>query len=392
MAALTFLAARAVPGGFWVALLGGVPLARAAQERGGSGGYAASIASLIETSALMGPARLGIAVPHAASAPALGILYGRGARFVWLAAAGAAVRFAYYLVTTAFYVVVLVGLDAYVGTYERFRELLGFLPAGQTAALEATAIGLALWSAGAGVIQAWVLRRGLRRWPESVRIEATPAIEGGARARPRVEPRMVVGAAALAFAVTLLGTDPLVLGLVGVWLGAVWVLARCGVRPLVGGLALATPLALSTLGFALAGGIGPALGARRAARVALLVLIAVWLRAAAGEEGLRAVSALLVRRLRRVRTVALAGLVLGASAGAADYASSVRRLGARLRGARKRPVHVVDAVIDWVGDEGARLPARARAAPRCAWDRRATGLAVAAVALVAATPVAWVGL
>ena len=391
MAALTFLAARAVPGGFWVALLGGLPLARAGQQRGRSGGYAASIASLIETSALMGPARLGIAVPHAASAPALGVLHARGARFLLLAAAGAAVRFAYYLVTTAFYVSVLVGLDAYVGTYERVRDLLGFLPPGQAAALGATALALALWSAVAGLIQAWVLRRGLRRWPEAQPVATSGAVARAAPSRPRVEPRAVVGAAGLAFAVTLLSTRPLVLGLGGVWLGAAWLLGRCGIRSLLGGLALAAPLALSTLGFALAGGIGVALGTRRAARVALLVLIAVWIRAAAGPEGMRTVSVLLVRRLRRVRTVALAGLVLGASAGAADFRGSVRRLGARLRAARKRPVHVVDAVIDWVSDEGERLPAHVRAATAADWDRRATALVVAAGALVAAAPIAWAG-
>lgn len=387
VAALTFLAARAVPGGFWVALLGGVPLARAAQRRGRSAGYAAALASLIETSALMGPARLGIAMPHAASAPALGSLYARGARFLWLALTGAAVRFAYYMVTTAFYVAVLIGLDAYVGTYERVRDVLAFLPSGQAAAVGATVLGLALWSAGAGVIQAWVLRRGLRRWPAGSPAEATPPTDRGARSRPRVEPRAVVATATLAFALTLLSTAPWALGLVAAWLTVAWVLARCGARSLLGGLALAAPLALSTLGFALAGGIGLELGARRAARVALLVLVAVWLRAAAGEEGLRAVSVLLVRRLRRVRTVALAGLVLGASAGAADFAGSARRLGARLRSARKRPAQVVDAVIDWVGDEGARLPVRARPAPRFAWDRRSTALVLAAVALAAATAV-----
>ena len=74
VAAMTFLAARAVPGGFVVALAAGVPLARAAERNGARAGYATAGASLVETVAVMGPARIGIPVPHAASAPALGSL------------------------------------------------------------------------------------------------------------------------------------------------------------------------------------------------------------------------------------------------------------------------------------------------------------------------------
>ncbi|MDP8968475.1 MAG: hypothetical protein M3N04_07740, partial [Actinomycetota bacterium] len=162
---MTFLAARAVPGGFVVALAGGVPLARAAQRHGTRAGYAAAGASLIETMAVMGPARMGIPVPHAASAPALGTLERRGAALVALALAGAAIRFGYYIATSAFYVLVLVGLDAYAGTYEAIRETLTFLPPGDAAPLVMTAAFLLVWSLVAGLIQAWVLRRGLRRWP-----------------------------------------------------------------------------------------------------------------------------------------------------------------------------------------------------------------------------------
>ncbi|HEV2060144.1 MAG TPA: hypothetical protein VGR11_12370, partial [Solirubrobacteraceae bacterium] len=122
VAALTFLAARAVPGGFVVALAGGVPLARAAHRHGARAGYAAAGASLIETMAVMGPARMGIPFPHAASAPALGSLERRGAALLALALTGAVIRFGYYLATSAFYVLVLVGLDAYAGTYEAMRR------------------------------------------------------------------------------------------------------------------------------------------------------------------------------------------------------------------------------------------------------------------------------
>ena len=357
VSALTFLVARAVPGGYWVALAGGVPIARAGQ-RGAREGYATAGASLVETTAVMGPARLGIAVPHAASAPLLGVLDRRGAGYLWLALVGALVRYVYYLFTFAFYIWVLVGLDAYTGTYESARDLLPFLPAGEAAAIWVTAVGMLFWSVGAGLIQAWVIRRGLRRWPQDPEVDAVeperePA-QTDARAAVR-DPRVVVGVAALLIVLALATTEPLMLAVVAGLLTVVWALSTAGLRPLAGGLALAAPLALSTLAFGLVGGIGQAQALQRTARVALLVLIAVWMRAAAGPDGLRDVSLRLVRRLPRVRTLALTAAVLGASAGAADYGASGRRLGARLRATRKRPAPVLDAVLLWIGNEASQL-------------------------------------
>lgn len=367
VAALTFLVARAIPGGYWVALTGGVPLARAGQ-RGGREGYATAGASLVETTAVMGPARLGIAVPHAASAPLLGILDRRGAGYLVLAAAGALVRYLYYLLTFAFYVWVLVGLDAYTGTYESGRGLLPFLPAGEAAAIWVSAVGLVFWSAGAGLIQAWVIRRGLRRWPEDADVEVEVVDPEREPAQTNAsaagwDPRVVVTVATLLIALALVSTAPLMLAVVAGLLAVLWALSTAGLRPLAGGLALAAPLALSTLAFGLVGGIGEAEALRRTARVALLVLIAVWLRAAAGPDGLREVSLRLVRRLPRVRTLALTAAVLGASAGAADYGASGRRLGARLRATRKRPAPILDAVLLWIGNEASQLP-RGRSAAR----------------------------
>ncbi len=113
------------------------------------------------------------------------------------------------------------------------------------AALWLTFASLVVWSLGAEVIQAWVIRRGLRRWTaeESVAAPAQPRSERPAKAQARPH-----------------------------------------------ALALALPLALSTLAFGLVGGIGAGPAARRASRVALLVLIAVWLHSSAGSQGLRAVS------------------------------------------------------------------------------------------------------
>ena len=46
VAVVSFLAARAAPsGGFWIALAGGVALARVAQRRGARTGFGASIAA-----------------------------------------------------------------------------------------------------------------------------------------------------------------------------------------------------------------------------------------------------------------------------------------------------------------------------------------------------------
>ncbi len=376
---MTFLAARAVPGGFAVALAGGVPLARAAQRHGARAGYAAAGASLVETMAVMGPARMGIPVPHAASAPALGALERRGAALLALALAGAAIRFGYYIVTSAFYVLVLVGLEAYAGTYEAIRETLAFLPAGDAAAIIMTAAFLGVWSLGAGLIQAWVVRRGLRHWSDAGpelgdRATVTPDRRGLA------DPRAVVGAGLVAIAITLATTEPVALALVAGWLAVAWLIVRAGWRSFAGGLALAAPLALSTLAFGLVGGLAGELALRRAARVALLVLIAVWLRSAAGADGLREISLRAVRGLRRLPTLALAARVLGASAGVGDYGDSARRLGRRMRAARKRPSPLFGAVLGWIVSEARLLP-RAEAGAVAHWSRAETALIVAAVGL-----------
>lgn len=390
VAAMTFLAARAVPGGFVVALAGGVPLARAAERHGARAGYATAGASLVETLAVMGPARMGIPVPHAASAPALGSLERRGAALLVLALVGAAIRFGYYIATSAFYVVVLVGVDAYTGTYAAIRETLSFLPPGDGAALAMTAAFLGIWSLGAGLIQAWVIRRGLRRWsnaePELGERPVTRPDRGG-----RVDPRVATAAGLVAIVVALASTEPLTLALVALWLAVAWLVVRAGARNLLGGLALAAPLALTTLAFGLTGGLGAELAVRRALRVALLVLTAVWLRSAAGADGLRSVSLRAVRRLRRLPTLALAASVLGASAGIGSYGDSARRLGRRMRSARKRPGALLGAVLAWIASEAGQLPRPAEGEPAAtSWSRVESTLVVSAVGLTVLTVIALV--
>lgn len=377
VSALTFLVARAVPLGWTVGVAGGVPLARAAQRHGARAGYATATASLVETMAIMGPARMGIPVPHAASAPLLGALERRRSSLLTLALAGAAVRTGYYALTSAFSIAVLIGLDAYLGSYERLRETLGFLPAGRAAALWLTFASLVAWSLGAGLIQAWVIRRGLRRWTLGT-TDASLGRPGPAPARaaaPRRHAGAFVALAIAAFGATLASTDARALGAIALLLAVAWTLTAAGWRTLGRGLALALPLALSTLAFGLVGGIGGGQAARRAARVALLVLIAVWVHSAAGSQGLRAASLRLVRRLRRVPVLALAGTVLGASASAEDFGGAARRLIARLRAVARRPIPVLDASLAWLAEESARLaaPAPQRAHPRRRAGWPATG-------------------
>ena len=63
---VSFLAARAAPtGGFWIALAGGVALARVAERRGARLGFGASAAAMLETVAIIGPARLGVPLTQA---------------------------------------------------------------------------------------------------------------------------------------------------------------------------------------------------------------------------------------------------------------------------------------------------------------------------------------
>ena len=84
VAVVSFLAARAAPtGGFWVALAGGVALARVAQRSGARLGFGASIAAMLETVAIMGPARFGVPLTQAATAPMLGRLEARGWAVLW---------------------------------------------------------------------------------------------------------------------------------------------------------------------------------------------------------------------------------------------------------------------------------------------------------------------
>ncbi len=362
VAVVSFLAARAAPtGGFWIALAGGVALARVAQRRGARLGFGASAAAMLETVAIIGPARFGIPFTQAATAPMLGRLEARG----WGAAAQVlvcgAVRLLHNAATTAFFIWVITGgLDAYAGTYDALGRRVG-LEVGTADALVLTGAGLVVWSVFASTVQVLVYRRGLRGWDD--RALSWVAAPGGPQSRTaaeqpserrRFDPRAVALAAAVAFALLLSSTSWPLLAAVALWLALAWIAARPDRDPVPTGLAFAAILAGGALIFSLGGGLGVDTALRRTARAALLVLVATWLRGAAGAEGLREVARRMLGRLRWVPGAPEAGQVLDQISSEGRIADAGRNLAGRLGAVSKRPVPFLDAVLDWVVEESSQ--------------------------------------
>ncbi len=359
---VSFLAARAAPsGGFWIALAGGVALARVAQQRGARLGFGASAAAMLETVAIIGPARFGIPFTQAVSAPMLGRLEARGWTVVAQVLACAVVRVLHNAVTTAFFIWVITGgLDAYVGTYDALARRVG-LEVGTADALILTAAGLVVWGAFASTIQVLVYRRGLAGWDAAAadlpheRAITLPNVRRVGPRNPsrRFDPRAITVAAAIAFTLLLASTSWLLLSAVALWLAIAWLAARPDKEPLKTGLAFAAILAGGALIFSLGGGLGLDTALRRASRAALLVLVATWLRGAAGAEGLREVSRRALGRLRRLPAAPEAAAVLDQIASEGRIVAAGRTLAARVSGVEKRPVPFLDAVLGWVVAESA---------------------------------------
>jgi hypothetical protein len=372
VAVVSFLASRAAPtGGFWIALAGGVALARASERRGARLGFGASAAAMLETVAIIGPARFGIPLTQAASAPMLGRLEARGIGLLPQILACAAIRLLHNTATTAFFIWVIAGgLDAYAGTYDAIGRRLG-IEVGTADALALTGAGLLAWAAFASTVQVLVYRRGLHGWDKAAaesdawnidrQIDGKRSTrEAGTRRKPRFNPRAVVVAATLGFAALLSGTSWPLLGTVALLLAIAWGAARPDREPIPAGLAFAAILGAGAAVFALGGGLGLDEAARRATRAALLVLVATWMRAAAGAEGLRQVSRAVLGRLRRTPAAPEAAQVLDeiSSESEGRLMESGRSLADRLGGVRKRPLPFVDAVLAWVVAESERHPGR----------------------------------
>jgi len=377
VAVVSFLAARAAPtGGFWIALAGGVALARVAERLGARLGFGASAAAMLETVAIIGPARFGVPLTQAVSAPILGRLHARDVGFWPQLLACATVRLLHNAATTAFFIWVITGgLDAYAGTYDALGRRIG-IEVGTADALALTLISLLAWSAFASTVQVLVYRRGLRAWAQEEperqhRAEAAPPKWQGFVAENatfschpgRFDPRAAAAAAVAAFVVLLSGTAWVVLAAVGGWLALVWLLARAERDPVPAGLVFAALLAAGAFAFALGGGLGLETALRRAARAALLVLVATWLRAAARARGLREVSRRVLGRLRRMPSAPEAAEVLDGIASEGRLAAAGRSLTAQLSNAPKRPAALLDAVLGWVAREATAYNPVAPAAP-----------------------------
>jgi len=362
VATVSFLASRAVPsGGFWVALAGGTALARVAQRRGAREGYGASVAAMLETVAIMGPARFGVPLTQALSAPLMGRLEanGRGALAQFLACA--TIRVLSNALGAAFFVFVIAGgLDAYAGTYENLAGIFG-VEVGERGTVILTLIGLFAWGAFASVVQVTVYRRGLRAWPSVPEGEDVASPPPEPAHSGRFDPRVIAVAAAVSFGLLLASTEWILLAAVTAFLAAAWLVSRPDRRALPTGLALAAALALGALVFSLGAGLGVEVALRRASRAALLVLAATWLRAAAGADGLREVSRRALGRLRALPSAREAAQVLDTIGSEGRLASAGRALLSAIDGVPNRPAPFVDAVLGWVAREAAHYRAPVRA-------------------------------
>ncbi len=386
VATISFLASRAAPaGGFWLALAGGSALARAGERHGLRRGYGASFAAMLEAIAIMGPARAGVPLTQAASAPLLGRLHARSAGMARQVLICAVIRLLHNAATTAFFIFVIVGgLDAYAGTYDVVLRHLPVLPDGEAGALILTAASLLGWAAFASSVQVAIYRRALTRWPDGAPADQAGSEDDGPEAvGRRFDPRAATAAAAVAFFLLLLDTAWPLLAAVAVWLVVAWVAAR-GDRDVVPtGLVLAAVLALSVLAFALVGGLGLDVALRRATRAALLVLVATWLRAATGSAGLREVFSRVLQRLRRIPSLSEAAQVLDRLASERRLVAAGRALVASLRSVPTRPLVIVDTVLDWVTGESRRF----RPAPRHVHPRLALRVRDGLLVALAAAPV-----
>lgn len=361
VSALSFLAARASPAGaFVLALAGGVSLARAGERFGARIGYGASLAAMIQTVAYLGPARVNGPLTQALTAPMMGALERRGVGRLGQFLACAVGRILHNTLATAFFVWVLIGgLDAYAGTYDELLESLSLAPVGVGGTLALTAVMIIAWAALASAIQVHFYRRGLRRWPATVgpgdRDEAAEgAGPGGGR---RFDPRAVAVASGVAFGLLLATTEWPLLAAVAAWLAVAWALSRPDREAVPTGVVLAVLIGGGSLGFSLVGGLGLEEGLRRGTRAVLLVLVATWLRAAAGSAGIREVARRSLGRLRRVPAVAEAGALLDDLGTGGRLAPPGRALLGALGSARKRPLPVIDAVLGWVTTESDRFRA-----------------------------------
>jgi hypothetical protein len=388
VATVSFLASRVSPAfGFWIALAGGVALARVGQRDGARLGYGASLAATLQTIALIGPIRLNIPLTQALTAPMIGALEGRATPVRWQVLACAAIRLTHVGLSVAFGVFVLVGgLDVYTKSYESLTGWTGFLPQGRTAVVLLTGLSLVAWTAFASIVQVLVYRRGLLSWPSSQVGEGTRAPEPPDATTGRFDPRAVALGATIAFVLLVASLSWPVLAAVTAWLALAAIVGRGDPSVVRTGVALALVLSMVVLIFTALGGLGADEAFRRALRALLLVLVATWLRAAAGAGGLREVSRRGLGRLGGIPPAREAAALMDELGSGRQLGAATRSVLASLRSVPPRPMPVVDAVLDWVVEESRRFRPAAPGPPlRLRARVRDVALVVSAAACGAAS-------
>ena len=356
VATVSFLASRVSPSGaFWLAIAGGIALARTAASAGWRAGYGVGIAAMLQTTAIMGPARFSGPLTQALTAPLLGALHRRGTPIVLQLAACFGIRLTHYVLLAATFVwVILGGVDAFTGTYDALTGWLGFLPQGQDAAIGATLAIYGITALFYSAIQVVVYRHALRSWPEVA--DPRLARDGEiATAHPagRFDPRAVAVSTAVMFAMLLAPPTWPLLAAVATWLALSTVTSRPDPQPLRLGLALTVLLAATAFGAAFIADLGTDEAARRAVRAALIVLVATWLRAAAGAEGLREVFTRALARLEWLPAVPEASTTLRGLDPRGALVAPGRELVSRLGRTPPRPLAITDTVVGWVASEAA---------------------------------------
>ena len=373
VATCSFLAARLAPSGqFFIALAGGVALARAGSRHGLRAGYGASAAAVVETVALIGPARVNGPLTQAFNAPLVGRMDARGASFPAQLAACLAIRLVHYALLNVLFVWLVVGgFDAFVDTYDRIaggvdwviRLLPGVsgdtLPRGGTAAVLLTVLMNLALAVFYSSVQVLAYRRALRRWPppQPGEDDAPPADAPHRPPRP-ARNTVLVALAVLAAWVAMLGwLSWTVLGAVaGVLALACLPLGRERLGEMRLGLALAAVFAIGAVGPALLGAVPWGEAGERAVRAALLVLTATWARCATGADGVRSLFGALLWGLRGLPAAREAAALTAILRSDKRLTAAGKDLLERLDGVETKVLPIADALTEWVAAESARAP------------------------------------
>lgn len=325
---------------------------------------------MVQTVALIGPARFNAPLTQALNAPVLGRLIGRGSSRLVQLAAVLAIRLVHYAILNVLFVAIVVGgLDEYVATYDSvtggIEKAIAFLiptvervnvfPNGQTAALVLTVVAAVLYGAAFSTIQVLVSGRALRSWPEDAPEEASGPLAAEPATRPRpasvwLAPVLV----ALAWIAMLAFNTWLVLAGVAAALVVATVFTRAlraGRTTWTVGLALAALLALGALIPALIGAVDFEPAGRRAVRAALLVLTATWARAFAGSDGLREAARRTLWGVRAVPGAAEAARITEQLQSDRQLMPAANALVDRFRDVPTQPGPLADALTAWVAAE-----------------------------------------